>query len=113
MYCLLCSVYSLFCVLCIVCFVFYALFVLYSMYCLVSFPVLFVCICVLYCCHRVAIQLQLNIYHIYHIIKSRHILCSITFFFPQIVPFDIVVKRAGTGQATYDNMTHALYTLYN
>jgi hypothetical protein len=45
-----------FCVLCIVCFV--------------SFSVLFVCICVLNNCHRVATQLQLtNIYHIiYHII---------------------------------------------
>ena len=40
-----------FCVVCIVCFV--------------SFSVLFVCICVLYYCHRVATQLQLNIsYHI-------------------------------------------------
>jgi heme/copper-type cytochrome/quinol oxidase subunit 2 len=29
--------------------------------CFVSFPVLFVCICVLYYCHRVATQLQLNI----------------------------------------------------
>jgi len=42
-----------FCVLCIVCFV--------------TFPVLFVCICVLNNCHQVAIQLQLNIYIIsYH-----------------------------------------------
>jgi hypothetical protein len=30
----------------------------------VLFYVLFVCICVLYYCHRVATQLQLNIYHI-------------------------------------------------
>jgi len=49
MYFLCCSMY--FCVLCIVCFV--------------TFPVLFVCICVLNNCHRVATQLQLNIsYHI-------------------------------------------------
>jgi hypothetical protein len=36
--------------------------------CFVIFPVLFVCICVLNNCHRVATQLQLNIYHIisYH-----------------------------------------------
>jgi hypothetical protein len=33
--------------------------------CFVSFPVLFLCICVLNNCHRVAIQLQLNVsYHI-------------------------------------------------
>jgi hypothetical protein len=33
--------------------------------CFVSFSVMFVCICVLYYCHRVATQLQLNIsYHI-------------------------------------------------
>jgi hypothetical protein len=31
--------------------------------CFVSFSVLFVCICVLNYCHRVANQLQLNIYH--------------------------------------------------
>jgi hypothetical protein len=68
MYFLCCSMY--FCVLCIVCFV--------------TFRVLFVCICVLNECHRVATQLQLNIsyrisYHIiaYHIISyiiSYHIL---------------------------------------
>jgi hypothetical protein len=32
--------------------------------CFVTFPVLFVCIYVLNSCHRVATQLQLNIYHI-------------------------------------------------
>jgi hypothetical protein len=37
--------------------------------CLVPFSVLFVCICVLYHCHRVATQLQLNIS--YHIISNE------------------------------------------
>ena len=43
--------------------------------CFVTFSVLFVCIRVLNYCHRVATQLQLNIYHIisYHII-SYHII---------------------------------------
>jgi hypothetical protein len=36
--------------------------------CFVLFSVLFVCICVLYYCHRVATQLQLNIsYHIMYL----------------------------------------------
>ena len=51
----LCSVY--FCVLCIVCFV--------------AFSVLFVCICVLNNCHRVATQVQLNIY-VYHKQSTKH-----------------------------------------
>ena len=38
----------------------------HSSYFLLLFYVLFVCICVLYYCHRVATQLQLNIPH--HII---------------------------------------------
>jgi len=50
MYFLCFSMY--FCVLCIVCFV--------------TFPVLFVYICVLNDCHQVATQLQLNIYHHHH-----------------------------------------------
>jgi hypothetical protein len=56
--------------------------------CFVTFPVLFVCICVLNNCHWVAIQLQLNIsnrisYHIHHTsytivlyIISYHIISS-------------------------------------
>ena len=40
----------------------------------VLFCVLFVCKCVLYCCHRVATQLQLNIsYHKSH----KYILCGL------------------------------------
>jgi len=48
-----------FCVLCVVCFV--------------TFPVLFVCTCVLNNCHRVATQLQLNIYHIISFCNSTFI----------------------------------------
>jgi hypothetical protein len=39
--------------------------------CFVSFSVLFLCICVLYYCHRVAIQLQLNYIVPYHPIRQR------------------------------------------
>jgi hypothetical protein len=39
-------------------------FCVFFIVCFVSFSVLFVCICVLNNCHRVATQLQLNIYHI-------------------------------------------------
>jgi hypothetical protein len=50
----------------------YAFFVLFYVFvcvvlcdaCFVAFPVLFVCICVLNNCHRVATQLQLNIYRV-------------------------------------------------
>jgi hypothetical protein len=38
--------------------------------CFVSFSVLFVCICVLYYCHRVATQLQLNISYIKYMWKE-------------------------------------------
>ena len=45
-----------------------------------SFSVLFVCICVLYYCHRVATQLQLNIsYHISYPIVSYIIISIISY----------------------------------
>jgi hypothetical protein len=62
----LCCMYGLFVVACIVCVVC----IVCCMYCFVSFSVLFVCICVLYYCHRVATQLQLNIYPIISYIIS-------------------------------------------
>jgi hypothetical protein len=56
-------IFCIFCVLCIVCFV--------------SFSVLFVCICVLYYCHLVATQLQLNIsYYISYIIHHKSYIIS-------------------------------------
>jgi len=48
-------------------------FVILCIVCFVSFSVLFVCICVLYYCHRLATQLQLNIsYHIVYYYFSNH-----------------------------------------
>ena len=45
--------------------------VVLSIVCFVSFSVLFVCICVLNYCHRVATQLQLNIsYHVSEVFPS-------------------------------------------
>jgi hypothetical protein len=45
-------------------FVFLCIFcVVLCIVCFVTFPALFVCICVLNYCHRVATQLQLNIFH--------------------------------------------------
>ena len=68
--CIVCLFYVFLC-----CFMYFCLFyvflccfmyfcVVLCIVCFVSFSVLFVCICVLYYCHRVATQLQLNIYHI-------------------------------------------------
>ena len=53
---------------------FYVFCVVLCIVCFASFSVLFVCICVLNCCHRVATQLQLNIYHIisYHVHLVHH-----------------------------------------
>jgi hypothetical protein len=53
-----CLFYVFFCV-------FLVFFVVLCIVCFVSFSALFVCICVLYFCHRVATQLQLNMsYHV-------------------------------------------------
>jgi hypothetical protein len=44
----------------------------------VLFSVLFVCKCVLYYCHRVATQLQLNIYHINIVLRvASKIYCAL------------------------------------
>jgi len=42
------------------------------------FYFLFVCKCVLYYCHRVSTQLQLNVYHIISYIQSYHIISKHT-----------------------------------
>jgi len=63
-------------VVCTVCLLLHVLFVLYVLFvavcivCFVSFSVLFVRMCLLYYCHRVATQLQLNIYRIISYIIS-------------------------------------------
>jgi hypothetical protein len=57
-YFLCCSMY--FCVVCIFCVVLCIFVLFYAFFCCVTFSVLFVCICVLYYCHRVATQLQLK-----------------------------------------------------
>jgi hypothetical protein len=82
----LCSMY--FCVvLCIVCFV--------------SFSVLFACMCVLYYCHRVATQLQLNIsYHISYIV-SYHI------------SYHITSHHITSHHITSYHITHISYIIYH
>jgi len=62
-YLLCCSMYFFCVVLCI--------FVFYVIVCFVTFPVLFVCTCVLNNCHRVATQLQLNISYIINYCRTR------------------------------------------
>jgi hypothetical protein len=61
----LCNVCVVLCIFCVVLCIFS---VVLCNVCVVSFSVLFVCKCVLYYCHRVATQLQLNIYHIIYTI---------------------------------------------
>jgi hypothetical protein len=69
LFCVLFVSIVLFCVLFVSIVLFYILFVSIVLFCvlfvsIVLFYVLLVCKCVLFYCHRVATQLQLNIYHI-------------------------------------------------
>jgi predicted secreted protein len=68
--------------------------------CFVSFSVLFVCICVLYYCHQVATQLQLNIS--YPII-SYHILYQIQWLPGAQLPGDDKAVHSPTSSITVRN----------
>jgi hypothetical protein len=66
----------------------------------VTFSVLFVCICVLYYCHRVATQLQLNKYILYQIA----VLCSCRRF-----RLTLKMKAAGSYQTKRRHITADVY----
>jgi hypothetical protein len=91
-------VYYVFLLLCLCIFV--VIYVPFCVFCFIAFfCVLFVCICVLYYCHRVATQLQLTnisyiIYHTisyytYHIIRILYIIAYIIY----ITPYHIISYR--------------------
>jgi hypothetical protein len=63
--------------------------------CFVTFPVLFVCICVLNYCHRVATPLQLNIS--YHISNVKYVNCEVN-----VRDFSFIGKTE-EGQNVLDN----------
>jgi len=71
----------------------------------VTFPVLFVCICVLNYCHRVATQLQLNIS--YHIIYLKQ--CLLEVFRFCVLPEDVRFKEA-TVSTCYGDMLTGYWT---
>jgi hypothetical protein len=82
----------------------------------VLFYILFVCICVLYYCHRVATQLQLNIsyrisYHVYHIIYHiYHIKYHIIYYIIYIISYIILYHIY---YIIYIISYHMSYIIYN
>jgi len=87
MYFLCCSMYV--CVALCIFVLFYVCFVVLCIVCFVSFSVLFVCICVLYYCHRMATQLQLNIS--YHNISRKNWMLSFQILHHEVLRYPIDV----------------------
>jgi hypothetical protein len=109
---LCCSMY--FCVLCIFCVV--ECFLCCSMYCLFCDVLCIVCVyvyvCVLKYCHRVATQLQLNIsYHTIYHISSYHIIYHIIISF--IISYAISYIIYHVSYHIYHISYHISYMLYN
>jgi len=95
------------------CFFLYIFCVVLPILCSVSFSVLFVCICVLNSCHRVATQLQLNLsYHIisYHIISyhiiSYHIISYRIIY--HIISYHIISYHKSEMKAIYSTEMYKL-----
>jgi hypothetical protein len=78
--------------------------------CFVTFPVLFVCICVQYYCHRVATQLQLNIsYHIIYHIISYHVIPYIISY--RIISYHIISYHIISYIISYHIIPYIIYRI--